>query len=50
MRLLRHLQHWLSGQGLLLQVVDFVPETHPSPQGSRYVSRGSIGRSHLGLS
>jgi hypothetical protein len=28
MRLLRHLQHWLSGQGPLLHVADFVPETH----------------------
>jgi hypothetical protein len=29
MRLLRHLQHWLSGPGRSLVVVDFVPETHP---------------------
>jgi Transposase domain (DUF772) len=29
MRLLRHLQHWLTGQGLHIAVADFVPETHP---------------------
>ena len=28
MRLLRHLQHWLSGRGRPLIVADFVPETH----------------------
>jgi hypothetical protein len=27
MRLLRHLQHWLTGQGLHLAVAEFVPET-----------------------
>ena len=32
MRLLRYLQHWLSGQGPRLQVADFVPETHPIRQ------------------
>ena len=32
MRLLRYLQHWLSGQGPRLQVVDFVPATHPIRQ------------------
>jgi hypothetical protein len=32
MRLLSHLQHWLSGQGPRLQVADFVPETHPIRQ------------------
>ena len=29
MRLLRHLQHWLSGHGMCLQGADFVPERHP---------------------
>jgi hypothetical protein len=29
MRLIRYLQHWLSGGGPRLQVVDVVPETHP---------------------
>jgi hypothetical protein len=28
MRLLRHLQHWLTGPGRPLVVADFVPETH----------------------
>jgi hypothetical protein len=28
MRLLRHLQHWLTGSGRPLVVADFVPETH----------------------
>ena len=32
MRLLRDLQHWLSGTGLPLQVADFVPDTHPMRQ------------------
>ena len=32
MRLLRHLQHWLSGPGRPLIVADFVPETHPLRQ------------------
>ena len=32
MPLLRHLQHWLTGQGPCLQVADFVPETHPIRQ------------------
>ena len=32
MRIVRHLQHWLTGRGLRLQVVDFVPETHPLRQ------------------
>jgi len=32
MRLVRHLQHWLSGHGLQIAVVDFVPETHPIRQ------------------
>jgi Transposase domain (DUF772) len=32
MRLLRHLQHWLSGPGTPLQVIDFVPKTHPLRQ------------------
>jgi hypothetical protein len=32
MRLLRGLQHWLSGTGLPLQVADFVPDTHPLRQ------------------
>ncbi len=32
MRLLRHLQHWLTGQGLHITVADFVPETHPVRQ------------------
>ena len=29
MRLVRYLQHWLSGTGTHLQVTDFVPATHP---------------------
>jgi hypothetical protein len=29
MRLVRFLQHWLSGTGTPLQVTDFVPDTHP---------------------
>ena len=32
MRLLRHLQHWLTGPGRPLVVADFVPETHPLRQ------------------
>ena len=28
MGILRHLQHWLSGQGPYLQTAEFVPETH----------------------
>jgi hypothetical protein len=32
MRLLRHLQHWLTGQGLPIAVAEFVPETHPLRQ------------------
>jgi Transposase domain (DUF772) len=32
MRLLRHLQHWLTGHGLQITVADFVPETHPIRQ------------------
>jgi transposase-like protein DUF772 len=32
MRLLHHLQHWLSGTGRPLRVADFVPETHPVRQ------------------
>jgi hypothetical protein len=32
MRLVRYLQHWLSGTGAPLHVVDFVPETHPIRQ------------------
>jgi hypothetical protein len=32
MRLLRHLQHWLTGTGGPLRVVDFVPESHPIRQ------------------
>ena len=32
MRLVRYLQHWLSGTGTRLQVADFVPETHPLRQ------------------
>ena len=32
MRLVRYLQHWLSGTGTRLQVTDFVPETHPIRQ------------------
>ena len=32
MRLLRQLQHWLTGTGRLLRVADFVPETHPVRQ------------------
>ena len=29
MAMLRHLQHWLNGQGPQLQTTEFVPETHP---------------------
>ena len=32
MRLLRYLQHWLTGPGRPLVVADFVPETHPLRQ------------------
>ncbi len=32
MRLVRYLQHWVSGTGLRLQVADFVPDTHPLRQ------------------
>ena len=32
MRLLRHLQHWLTGPGRPLVVAEFVPETHPLRQ------------------
>jgi transposase, IS5 family len=32
MRLLRHLQHWLTGHGTSLQVADVVPTTHPIRQ------------------
>lgn len=32
MRLLRHLQHWLTGTGRPLRVADFVPESHPVRQ------------------
>jgi hypothetical protein len=32
MRLLRHLQHWLSGRGPRRHVPDFVPESHPIRQ------------------
>ena len=32
MRLLRHLQQWLTGPGRSLAVADFVPETHPLRQ------------------
>ena len=32
MRLLRYLQHWLTGSGRSLVVADFVPETHPLRQ------------------
>ncbi len=32
MRLLRHLQHWLTGQGFEIAVAEFVPETHPIRQ------------------
>jgi hypothetical protein len=32
MRLLHHLQHWLTGHGTRLQVADFVPITHPIRQ------------------
>jgi hypothetical protein len=32
MHLVRHLQHWLTGRGLRLQVGDFVPATHPLRQ------------------
>lgn len=32
MRLLRHLQHWLTGPGRPLAVAEFVPETHPLRQ------------------
>ena len=32
MRLVRFLQHWLSGTGPRLHVADFVPDTHPMRQ------------------
>ena len=34
MRILRHLQHWLTGHGSHIHVADFVPETHPLRQGA----------------
>jgi hypothetical protein len=34
MRLLRHLQHWLTGPGRPLVGAEFVPETHPLRQGA----------------
>jgi hypothetical protein len=32
MRLVRSLQHWVSGTGTRLHVADFVPDTHPLRQ------------------
>jgi hypothetical protein len=32
MRLVRHLQHWLTGRGLQIAVAEFVPESHPLRQ------------------
>jgi Transposase domain (DUF772) len=32
MRLVHHLQHWLRGPGTPLQVIDFVPKSHPIRQ------------------
>ena len=32
MRLVRYLQHWMSGTGAPLHVADFVPDTHPLRQ------------------
>ena len=32
MRMLRHLQYWLTGGGPHIRVADFVPETHPVRQ------------------
>jgi hypothetical protein len=32
MRLLRHLQYWLTGGGPHIRIADFVPETHPVRQ------------------
>ena len=32
MRILRHLQYWLTGTGRPLRVADFVPESHPVRQ------------------
>ena len=32
MRILRHLQHWLTGHGFQIAVTEFVPETHPLRQ------------------
>ena len=32
MRFTRFLQHWLNGTGTPLQVIDFVPQTHPIRQ------------------
>lgn len=32
MRLVHHLQHWLSGPATPLQIIDFVPKTHPIRQ------------------
>lgn len=33
MPLLRYLQHWLTGRGPCIHVLDFVPETHPRGSG-----------------
>jgi hypothetical protein len=32
MRILRHLQHWLTGPGFHIAVADFVPESPPGRQ------------------
>ena len=34
MRILRHLQHWLTRHGFHIAVADFVPETQPVRQGA----------------
>lgn len=34
MRILHHLQQWLTGRGLHVAVVDFVPERHSLRQGA----------------
>jgi hypothetical protein len=44
MRVLRHLQQWLTGQGLHLAVAEFVPETHPLRQWADTFPWAALGR------
>ena len=42
MRLLRHLQYWLTGGGPHIRGADFVPETHPVRQWAATVPWGAL--------